>query len=103
MPDRHTHTCTVARTWCRKSCVSAALLAALVFLSGCADSTPGACRLAPRTQEPVWRFVLSSRVHYLQRDRRWAADPIGGSEKPLGAVGCTVCCLSMALAQHGIE
>ena len=30
-------------------------------------------------------------------------EPIGGSSKPLGTVGCTVCCLSMALAQHGID
>ena len=81
------------------------MLATLVFLSGCSlhNSTPGACRLASRAQEPASRFVLSSRVHYLQGDRRWAAEPIGGSGKPLGAVGCTVCCLSMALDQHGIE
>jgi ABC-type bacteriocin/lantibiotic exporter with double-glycine peptidase domain len=59
--------------------------------------------LAPRAKESVPRFVLSSRVYYSQRDKRWAAEPIGGSGKPLKAVGCAVCCLSMALAQHGIE
>ncbi|HEX5177664.1 MAG TPA: C39 family peptidase [Chthoniobacteraceae bacterium] len=47
--------------------------------------------------------MLSSRAHYSQRDERWASEPIGGSGKPLRRVGCTVCCLSMALAQHGIQ
>jgi hypothetical protein len=81
------------------------LLAAWLSLAGCAShqKTSVECRLKPRTRESVSRFVLSSPVHYLQRDRRWSAEPIGGSGKPLGAVGCTVCCLSMALTQHGIE
>ena len=83
----------------------ALLLALLVVLTGCAshDGTPGACKLPAQTEAFSPRFVLSSRVHYSQRDTRWAAEPIGGSSKPLGAVGCTVCCLSMALAQHGID
>jgi hypothetical protein len=81
------------------------LLAAWCFLAGCAarERTPVECRLSPRSREAVPRFVLSSRTHYLQRDTRWAEEPIGGSGKPLRAVGCTVCCLSMALAQHGVE
>jgi hypothetical protein len=81
------------------------LLAAWFSLTGCAshEKTSAECRLKPRTRESVSRFVLSSPVHYLQRDRRWSAEPIGGSGKPLGAVGCTVCCLSMALTQHGLE
>ena len=85
---------------------AAALLAAfLVVLTGCAsrNGTPGACKLPAQTQAFSPRFVLSSRVHYSQRDMRWAMEPIGGSGRHLGAVGCTVCCLSMALAQHGID
>ena len=82
----------------------AVLLAVLAVLSGCAvhDETPGACRLPPRTKDSSQRFVLASHTHYLQRDKRWATERIGGSGKPLYAVGCTVCCLSMAMDQHGI-
>jgi hypothetical protein len=40
---------------------------------------------------------------YLQNDPRWKYDKIGGSQQTLGAVGCTVCCVSMALAHHGID
>ena len=80
-------------------------LAALLFSSGCArrDPTPGACNLPARTKEPVPRFAHTSGVYYRQRDKRWAAEPIGGSGKPLAAVGCTICCLSMALNQQGID
>lgn len=64
---------------------------------------PPECRLAPRTPDFTPRFVLSSRAHYLQKDPRWANDPIGGSGKPLREVGCAICCLSMALSQYGIH
>lgn len=40
---------------------------------------------------------------YLQNDPRWKDNKIGGSQETLGAVGCTVCCVSMALAHHGIH
>ena len=77
----------------------------MICLTGCArrNDAPGACRLPARAKEPVPRFVHSSRVHYVQRDKRWANEPIGGSGKPLRAVGCTLCCLSMALHQQGID
>jgi len=90
----------------RRPCWGAAvLLGGLIFLAGCAvrEKTSIECRLSSRAKKPVPRFVLASRTHYLQRDARWASEPIGGSGKPLRAVGCTVCCLSMALAQHGVE
>ena len=81
------------------------MLGGAMFLAGCAvrEKTSIECRLSPRAKETVPRFVLASRTHFLQRDERWASEPIGGSGKPLRAVGCTICCLSMALAQHGIE
>jgi hypothetical protein len=40
---------------------------------------------------------------YLQRDRAWEADRIGGTGETLGGVGCTVCCLAMGLAHFGIQ
>jgi ABC-type bacteriocin/lantibiotic exporter with double-glycine peptidase domain len=46
--------------------------------------------------------VLPAEGFYLQTDARWANERIGGSGETLRAVGCTVCCLSMALAQHGV-
>ena len=77
------------------------------FPGGCATPTvatrPPECHLPPRTLDSSRRFVLSSRIHYLQHDARWATDPIGGSGKPLQNVGCALCCLSMALAQYGID
>jgi hypothetical protein len=91
--------------WQRFALRGAVLFGALFFLSGCAfrESTPIECRLSPRAIELAPGFVLSSKAHYAQRDARWAQERIGGSGKPLKAVGCTVCCVSMALAQHGID
>jgi hypothetical protein len=88
----------------RTDCTGVFLLVAAFLLAGCAgrDATPGACKLPPRSEHAVSRFVHSS-PHYLQRDWRWAMDQIGGSGKPLFAVGCTLCCLSMGLAEQGID
>ncbi len=60
-------------------------------------------RLSSRAENSVSRIVLAEEPIYLQRDPRWADDKIGGSGEPLRRVGCTICCLSMALAQHGIS
>src|SRR5215204_2562868 len=89
----------------RGASAAVALVVSLLLLPGCAlrDQTPGACKLPPRAEHAVARFVHRSGAHYLQRDKRWAAEPIGGSGKPLCAVGCTLCCLSMALAEQGID
>src|SRR5205809_434917 len=74
------------------------------LLAGCSSpaTRPPECRLPPRALDSSGRFVLSSKTYYLQRDPRWASEPIGGSGKPLGHVGCTLCCVSMALAQYDI-
>jgi hypothetical protein len=82
----------------------AALLCASL-LAGCSTpaTRPPECRLPARTHDSSPHFALSSKTHYLQRDPRWAAEPIGGSGRPLGNVGCALCCLSMALSQYGIE
>jgi hypothetical protein len=47
--------------------------------------------------------ALADPPFYRQGDERWRDDTIGGSNESLGSVGCTLCCISMALAQHGID
>lgn len=96
-----------------KPAFSARLIARTVWcvlvlsLAGCATPSittrPPECHLPPRSLDSSSRFALPSRIHYLQRDARWASDPIGGSGKPLQRVGCAICCLSMALAEYGIH
>jgi len=44
----------------------------------------------------------ASPIH-LQGDPRWGGELLGGSGEPLRAAGCVVCCLSMALAHHGVD
>lgn len=39
---------------------------------------------------------------FRQGDPRWGGEQVGGSREPLAAVGCTVSCVAMALAQAGI-
>lgn len=39
---------------------------------------------------------------YLQRDQRWRNERIGGSGETIAAVGCMLCCVSMAFECHGI-
>lgn len=58
--------------------------------------------LSPWADESVPRLVQDAERFYLQADPRWAREKIGGSGEELRAVGCTNCCLCMALAQHGI-
>lgn len=40
---------------------------------------------------------------YRQSDPRWANDRVGGSRQTLKAVGCMVCCVSMALEHYGFH
>jgi len=60
-------------------------------------------RLPPRSAEAVPRRAIASGPVFLQTNPEWADERIGGSREPLRWVGCTICCLSMALACHGIE
>jgi len=90
----------------RKAAVLLALMAltALAFFSWRRFSTRAAdLHLAPRAVKAVPRFTVAEAPTYLQADPRWAEARIGGSGEPLAAVGCTLCCLSMALAQHGLD
>lgn len=60
-------------------------------------------RLAPISQTTVSRSAFAVEPFILQRDCRWATVKIGGSGESIKSVGCTLCCLSMAMGHHGIE
>jgi hypothetical protein len=78
--------------------VGVVALAAWWFLPG----RRAEVRLSPVSAEAVPRSALATEPIYLQTDPKWADEKIGGSGEPLRWVGCTVCCLSMALAHHGV-
>ena len=78
--------------------VGSVVLAAWWFLPG----RRAEVHLSPISAEAVPRSVIAAEPIYLQTDPKWAAERIGGSGEPLRWVGCTICCLSMALAQYGI-
>lgn len=46
---------------------------------------------------------IPSQPYYLQTDPEWAEDFLGGTREPLRVSGCTLCCLSMALARYDIN
>ncbi|PKK88460.1 MAG: hypothetical protein CVV64_18595 [Candidatus Wallbacteria bacterium HGW-Wallbacteria-1] len=47
-------------------------------------------------------LTISEKIpYYLQADEKWRNDRIGGSNQRMAGVGCTICCLSMALTHHG--
>ncbi|MDA3842943.1 MAG: hypothetical protein PF588_01070, partial [Candidatus Kapabacteria bacterium] len=48
-------------------------------------------------------LVISDSVIFRQVDPRWGSDKLGNTEQELAGVGCTLCCLSMALNDFGIE
>ena len=58
----------------------------------------------PRAPSPAAPSPTEGRAAliYRQRDPRWRDARIGGSGETLGQVGCTVCCIAMALEHHGI-
>jgi hypothetical protein len=74
------------------------VLAAWWFLPG----RRAELHLSPMSAEAVPRSALAAEPIYLQTDPKWVAEKVGGSGEPLRAVGCTICCLSMALAHHGV-
>jgi hypothetical protein len=75
------------------------LMAAWWFLPG----RRAEIRLEPVSAETVSYAALPTEPIYLQTDEAWAKEKIGGSGERLRRVGCTLCCLSMALAHHGID
>jgi len=59
--------------------------------------------IACRGGEAFQHFPVIETPAYLQRDKAWAEDRIGGTGESFGRVGCTVCCLAMGLAHFGIQ
>lgn len=59
--------------------------------------------IASRGGTPMKRFVLSSDPIYLQTDPRWGNDRLGGSSESFSSTGCTVCSVSMALAEFNLH
>lgn len=59
--------------------------------------------IASHGGEEFQHFPVIETPVYLQRDKSWEADQIGGTGETLGRVGCTVCCLAMSLAHFGIH
>jgi len=53
--------------------------------------------------EPFQNFSALDTASYHQNDDRWKDEKIGGSREKLGAVGCAVCTLAMALDHFGIH
>jgi hypothetical protein len=41
--------------------------------------------------------------HFTQTDHRWATDRLGPTSERMSLSGCTVCCVSMAIARYGID
>jgi hypothetical protein len=79
------------------------LFVALLSFSIGASVFVSARRLGGRVRAGVPEVPSDSVVGgiYLQTDPRWADARIGGSGEEMRAVGCTVCCVSMALEHCG--
>ena len=60
-------------------------------------------RCSPTCPHAGQFMITGSAPIYLQRDSKWADDVVGGSGEKLRSVGCTICCISMALAYHGLD
>ncbi len=85
-----------------------AIVCFLVLLGGLAAwwFLPGRraeVHLAPSSSEAVSRSAFPLDPFFRQADPKWGTEKIGGSGEPLRFVGCTISCLSMAMAQHGID
>lgn len=59
--------------------------------------------IPPRGGTAMNRLVLKADPIHLQTDPRWSESKLGGSGERFGSVGCAVCCVSMGLAQFGID
>lgn len=59
-------------------------------------------RIPSRGGETADLPTLHDQPYFLQVDPLWMKDTIGGSGETLSAVGCTLCCLSMAFCHVGL-
>ncbi len=66
---------------------------------------PGPARsmaIPARGGEALKLVIAEATPHHGQGDPAWSGERIGGSGETIGAVGCTLCCVSMALEHFGI-
>jgi len=90
-------------TRAHKTIAAAAVVASVALLSAAAyyKLDPGGHSIPTTGGESLQVVIPAPR--FLQTDRRWAGDRIGGSSEMIRRVGCTLCCLSMALCSRGFE
>lgn len=85
--------------------ITVGLLACVIL----ATATFFLLRRSPRESSPITArggsadlgVTLRGIPYYLQNDPQWAAEPVGGSNEPMAAVGCTVSALAMGLTAVG--
>lgn len=82
-------------------CVALAVLAGIAWwLLNQRTLPPGAIR-AKGGRHFDW-VPPEGLTHFRQRDPRWSETSIGGSGETIGRVGCTLCCVAMALRYFGL-
>ncbi|MFC2173610.1 C39 family peptidase [Acidobacteriota bacterium] len=59
--------------------------------------------ISPLAQSSVEKFFIADSPLFEQTDPRWRNKRIGGSNEKVGSVGCTLCCVSMALVYQGLD
>jgi hypothetical protein len=67
-----------------------------------AQRHPGAVSIPPFGGDKALTLRLMDSPIYLQTDKRWRNERIGGSRERIGAVGCTICCVAMTLTYQGV-
>lgn len=63
---------------------------------------PRSMSIPARGGEALKLLLAEATPHHGQGDPAWSGERIGGSGETIGAVGCTLCCVSMALEHFGI-
>ena len=83
--------------------ISVALVACVVIVTLVLAVSRGLLVLPCRDSDLLQATNKGLGPIYLQTDPRWRRERIGGSDETIGQVGCVVCCISMALAHHGVD
>jgi len=68
-----------------------------LMVAGCSTSSP------PMKQPEAVRLQLPDKVQFLQTDKRWARETLGGSGESLESDGCLVTAAAMALVNLGFQ
>ena len=77
------------------------VVAALALLLAAWLARTGNARISSSGGEPAEIPALPDEPFFLQVDPTWMKETIGGSGETISAVGCTLCCLSMAFCHVG--